>query len=661
MKKKFISALILIIFALSILLSVPATAFAGTKYITVQIGASTKSFEFSDEDISYALNQALSYCSTNASSKNRATVKAPSGTYYPTKVISLSSYTTLDLTDTVLVKNNNGDKNIFISPANNKAGYTSLACFKLVGGTLKYSDDYTLSHCLLRIAHANNIIIDGTSFLNSVDAHDVEIAACKYLTVKNCTFSGQKMNTTKTSLEALQIDILEESQHFVNMYPYDDTMNYGITVTGCVFSNLYRAVGTHSVFEGLYQSNISISNNTFTNIASTAISCSGYINTSIKNNVIKNCGEGIHFYMMKNDSSLSSVCKPNVKAPQINQNCNTVISGNTVSVKSNSVTKTASPIYIFGNEVTSAKSKSLKSGNYCVSNITVSNNTITTNGYGIRAYDVLNSKFSGNTLSFNGSASGMYGFLFGAKSKSNTISSNKISGFEGGVNLKESSKSNIISANQINSSNGNAIILQDGATASKITDNTVSTAKKVGILLKEGTSSGQISGNTISRCSNAISLYANAGTVKNNSLKYSQSFGIYIAVPGSAKVYNNTYSKNTKGRAYCKGTKKSYSFGNISTPSFTLSKANLSKTDKKHKKVVLKWTAPKTSSTYYIYRSTSKSGEYKKIGSVSSNKGTYTDKKVSKGKTYYYKVRAIKSMNSTKAYSSYSSVKKIKI
>jgi len=41
-----------------------------------------------------------------------------------------------------------------------------------------------------------------------------------------------------------------------------------------------------------------------------------------------------------------------------------------------------------------------------------------------------------------------------------------------------------------------------------------------------------------------------------------------------------------------------------------------------------------------IYRSTSKNGGYKKIATITSDKATYTDKKVSKGVVYYYKTRS---------------------
>lgn len=56
------------------------------------------------------------------------------------------------------------------------------------------------------------------------------------------------------------------------------------------------------------------------------------------------------------------------------------------------------------------------------------------------------------------------------------------------------------------------------------------------------------------------------------------------------------------------------------------------------KKVKVSFKKVSGANKYEIYRSTKKSKGYKKIKTVSKN--TYTDKKVKKGKRYYYKVRA---------------------
>lgn len=61
---------------------------------------------------------------------------------------------------------------------------------------------------------------------------------------------------------------------------------------------------------------------------------------------------------------------------------------------------------------------------------------------------------------------------------------------------------------------------------------------------------------------------------------------------------------------------------------------------------------------YNIYRSTSKTGTYKKVGSTTST--TYTDKGLTKGKTYYYKVASYVSSDGKQVLSNYSSVVSVK-
>ena len=65
-------------------------------------------------------------------------------------------------------------------------------------------------------------------------------------------------------------------------------------------------------------------------------------------------------------------------------------------------------------------------------------------------------------------------------------------------------------------------------------------------------------------------------------------------------------------------------------------------------KVKLTLKKVKGADGYEIYRATSKKGKYQKIKTL--KKGTivyYTDGKAKKGKTYYYKVRAVKNAGKT--------------
>ena len=74
------------------------------------------------------------------------------------------------------------------------------------------------------------------------------------------------------------------------------------------------------------------------------------------------------------------------------------------------------------------------------------------------------------------------------------------------------------------------------------------------------------------------------------------------------------------------------------------------------KKPKVSWKPVEGATKYYVYRATSKSGKYTKVATVTGT--SYTDKKAKKGKTYYYKVKAIAA--NSKANSTYSSIKSIK-
>ena len=68
------------------------------------------------------------------------------------------------------------------------------------------------------------------------------------------------------------------------------------------------------------------------------------------------------------------------------------------------------------------------------------------------------------------------------------------------------------------------------------------------------------------------------------------------------------------------------------------------------KRIKLTWNKISGAKSYVVYRATSKNGTYKKITTV---KGiSYINKSLKKGKTYYYKVRALhKNAEANSAYS----------
>lgn len=71
----------------------------------------------------------------------------------------------------------------------------------------------------------------------------------------------------------------------------------------------------------------------------------------------------------------------------------------------------------------------------------------------------------------------------------------------------------------------------------------------------------------------------------------------------------------------------------------------------------VKWNAVREAKSYQVYYATKKDGSYKKLGTAT---GTSFKKKVTKGKTYYVKVRAVKKNSKGKTvYGAYSDVKSV--
>ena len=87
------------------------------------------------------------------------------------------------------------------------------------------------------------------------------------------------------------------------------------------------------------------------------------------------------------------------------------------------------------------------------------------------------------------------------------------------------------------------------------------------------------------------------------------------------------------------------------------------KSIKKSKKrsVILKWEKVKGTSGYEIYRSTKRKGKYKKIKEIKKAKTTkYINKKLKRGKRYYFKIRTYKIAGGEKYYSGFSKIRSVK-
>ena len=118
-----------------------------------------------------------------------------------------------------------------------------------------------------------------------------------------------------------------------------------------------------------------------------------------------------------------------------------------------------------------------------------------------------------------------------------------------------------------------------------------------------------------------------------------------------------------KIRAYKKsGRKTNYSkFSKVYNATPKLSKVSISSITTTSNQAKLKWKKVSGASGYIVYRANTKNGKYKKITTKNSKTLSYTNQKLTYGKTYYYKIRAYKTVDGKKVYGAYSIIKSIKI
>lgn len=140
-----------------------------------------------------------------------------------------------------------------------------------------------------------------------------------------------------------------------------------------------------------------------------------------------------------------------------------------------------------------------------------------------------------------------------------------------------------------------------------------------------------------------------------------------VASASKVKYTNKSLATGTtyyyKVRAYrvVDGTTVYSGFSKVVSAKPTLSKTTVTlKAGKKRAQV--KWKKVTGASGYQVYRSLKKTKSFKKVKTITKGSTVkYTNKKLKKGKRYYYKVRAYRNVGGKKVYGAYSAVKSVKV
>ncbi len=119
--------------------------------------------------------------------------------------------------------------------------------------------------------------------------------------------------------------------------------------------------------------------------------------------------------------------------------------------------------------------------------------------------------------------------------------------------------------------------------------------------------------------------------------------------PGHTYSYKIRSYKTVNGKNY-------YSkYSSVEEAEIKMKVPGLKSARAKGSKIKLTWKRDSKASGYYVYRSKTKKGGYKKVQTITGNKKlNWTDSGVSSGKSYYYKIRSYVKTSNGKKSSSYS-------
>ena len=172
--------------------------------------------------------------------------------------------------------------------------YNGVHDSKLIGkGKVKVNLNDVLYSVGITMCHNKNISISGLSFSNIKESHFIELDASKNVQITNCSFS--KMKGENYNREAINIDTPDDKTGgFSKTWAKNDkTPNADITISGCDFSDLYVAIGTHQYSQNgstnIYHTNINIKNCKISNTEKYGISALNWKDAKITNTTFTSC------------------------------------------------------------------------------------------------------------------------------------------------------------------------------------------------------------------------------------------------------------------------------------------------------------------------------------------------------------------------------------
>lgn len=266
----------------------------------------------------------------NKMEKKGGTLILKKGTYKVSNTLYVPSNVTIRFKDGVkIIKHNKTGTKKYIpsnslfqfvrdskhNKQNATSGYNGEKNIHLIGeGTVifdmkNYNKNKTGAALAVVIGNNSNVSVENITFKNIKFGHFIEMDGSKDVTIKDCTFTGMKDNSYH-SKEAINLDTNDPERNagFNSLWcSPDKTPNKNVTITGCLFSNLVRGIGTHVYSDNKYHEDITITNNSFKNCMS-LFGILNWKNVTIKNNNATNCTANQKYQFMAFIAGTSGLC-----------------------------------------------------------------------------------------------------------------------------------------------------------------------------------------------------------------------------------------------------------------------------------------------------------------------------------------------------------------
>jgi len=222
---------------------------------------------------------------------NGAEVYIPDGTYPIKATLRIYSNTRLRCAPNARIIRAAAFTSMLLPGIGGVDGYDGVHDVEVIGGIWDCNArQFPVPSNALIFGHAQRITVRNLTILDVHQYHAIEFNAVQDGQILNCIFDG--FSGTRIS-EAVQIDLMKNSETFGGYGNYDNTPCRNILISGCTFRNWSRGIGSHSSTAGIFHSNIRIIGCHFEALSDQAIRAYQWKDSTIIGNTMEFCRMGI--------------------------------------------------------------------------------------------------------------------------------------------------------------------------------------------------------------------------------------------------------------------------------------------------------------------------------------------------------------------------------